>query len=86
MSRFRTYVLTSLALMLSSTVILFSIGESRLDVYYSISTLIYLITVELLLPVKERYRRRVYLVEAVLVSIFFIIVAFRVAEILGWRI
>jgi len=59
------------------------VGETRLDAYYSVILLFYLISTELLLPVKPRYRRRVALIEAVLVAIFIVIVARRVMEVLG---
>ncbi len=84
MRRVSTFLVVALALMLLADVSLYAVGERRLDVYYSLSVLAYLITAELLLPAKEAVRRRVHLVEAVLVAIFFIIVARRVAEVLGW--
>lgn len=58
------------------------VGESRIDVYFSLSLLIYLITTEIILPFKRKYRRTLSIIIGILIVIFMIIVARRIIEIL----
>jgi len=83
LNKLNAYIIVTTTLFLLSILMLAYVGETRLDVYYSVILLFYLISTELLLPVKPRYRRRVALIEAVLVAIFMVIVARRVMEVLG---
>ena len=83
MNKLNAYIIVTTTLFLLSILMLAYVGETRLDVYYSVILLFYLISTELLLPVKPIYRKRVALIEAVLVAIFMVIVARRIMEILG---
>jgi len=83
MNKLNIYILVTITLFLLSVPILAYVGETRLDVYYSTNLLLYLISTELLLPFKPKYRRRIALIESVLVALFIVIVAKRIIEILG---
>ncbi len=65
-------------------IILILIGENRPDVYVSITILVYFIYISLDTSIRENTDLK--LVNMLLLIIFFIIVAYRVLEILGIRV
>jgi len=86
MNKIAIYVITTLTLFCIATSMLYYVGERRIDVYFSLYLLIYMITTEIILPIKKKYRRYVNVIIGVLFTIFLVIVARRVIEILGWKI
>ncbi|RLF34849.1 MAG: hypothetical protein DRN03_06190 [Thermoplasmata archaeon] len=86
MNKVTIYVMLTLTLFCITTTMLYYVGERRIDVYFSLYLLIYMITTEIVLPVKRKYRKYVNVIIGVLFAIFLVIVARRVMEILGWKI
>ena len=82
MNKLTAYVLITLLIMVIKNLWLKYVGESRIDVYFSLSLLIYLITTEIVLPFKRKYRRTLSIIIGILIVIFMIIVARRIIEIL----
>ena len=82
MNKLTAYVLVTLLIMVIKNLWLKYVGESRIDVYFSLSLLIYLITNEIDLPFKRKYRRTLSIIIGILIVIFMIIVARRIIEIL----
>ena len=82
MNKLTAYVLVTLLIMVIKNLWLRYVGESRIDVYFSLSLLIYLITTEIILPFKRKYRRTLSIIIGILIVIFMIIVARRIIEIL----
>ena len=82
MNKLTVYVLVTLLIMVIKNLWLRYVGESRIDVYFSLSLLIYLITTEIILPFKRKYRRTLSIIIGILIVIFMIIVARRIIEIL----
>lgn len=82
MNKLTAYVLVTLLIMVIKNLWLKYVGESRIDVYFSLSLLIYLITTEIILPFKRKYRRTLSIIIGILIVIFMIIVARRIIEIL----
>jgi len=81
-NKLTAYVLVTLLIMVIKNLWLKYVGESRIDVYFSLSLLIYLITTEIILPFKRKYRRTLSIIIGILIVIFMIIVARRIIEIL----
>jgi len=81
-NKLTAYVLVTLLIMVIKNLWLRYVGESRIDVYFSLSLLIYLITTEIILPFKRKYRRTLSIIIGILIVIFMIIVARRIIEIL----
>lgn len=79
--RYLFLALYSLAAFIIASSLIF-LGERRLDVYLSLYILNYFIMVSIFDP-KIKYRS---FLNIVLFIIFILIVVFRVAEILGWKI
>ena len=86
MMRASIYVISTLVLFCISTIMLYYVGEKRLDVYFSIYLLIYMITTEIILPIKRRYRKYVNIFIAILFVIFMVLITRRVIEILGLKL
>lgn len=76
------YIIVMLILFNIATIALTYLSEKRIDVYFSIDFLIYLIVTEILMPFKKKYRNRVNIIIIILLIIFIYIVARRVIEIL----
>lgn len=66
----------------STIVILSTLGENRLDVYISLFILEYFVAIALNTPLKRRVNQYLNLISIILFSVFSLIVAARVIEIL----
>lgn len=66
------------------TLSLVMLGETRVDVYVSLSILVYFVATSILPNIREKSSLRV--LDVFLVMIFMLIVTVRVAEILGYSI
>ncbi len=66
------------------TISLLLLGEKRVDVYASLSILVYFISTSILPELRERADLKI--IDILLITAFIIIVSLRVAEVLGYNI
>lgn len=79
MDKHKAFIVTLSSLILSSVVALSAVNESRLDVYVSLMTVVYLATSSIFRP-----RRRAFdIVGITLITVFAYIVSVRIIEILS---
>jgi hypothetical protein len=79
---FNTYILTLSLLLMATTVILAAIGQSSLDVYYTLYTIEALIVTELFVYLNEKARHALNRVALLLFCGFMVIVIQQVVAIL----
>lgn len=81
-TKFRKFVLTYTALVYLSNLILYFIAEKRPDAYVSLSILTFYITYTIYRPLK-RASLRIKLLHVVLLTLFLVIVAYRVYQVIA---